>query len=64
MSGGFYLGAFASLSLAVGHEAGEQRQVNAVMQSQQEVTCQLEARGILGQQLPNTVQEELEDGSL
>lgn len=64
LSGVRYLGAFASLSLAVGQEAGEEWQVDAVVQSQQEVACQLEARGILGQQLPNTVQEEQEDWSL
>lgn len=60
----FYLRAFASLPLTVGHEAGEERQVDAVVQSQQEVSRQLEVRGKLGQQLPNTVQEEQEDGSL
>ena len=59
-----YLGAFASLSLAVGQEAGEEWQVDAVMQGQQEVICQLEARGILGQELPNTVKKEQEDWSL
>lgn len=58
------LRALASLPLAVGQEAGEEWQVNAVMQGQQEVVCQLEARGVLGQQLPNTVQEEQEDWSL
>lgn len=64
LSGVWYLGAFASLSLAVGQEAGEEWQVDAVVQGQQEVICQLEARGVLGQQLPNTVQEEQEDWSL
>lgn len=64
LSGVLYLGALASLSLAVGQEAGEEWQVDAVVQGQQEVVCQLEARGILGQQLPNTVQEEQEDWSL
>ena len=64
LSGVGYLGAFASLSLAVGQEAGEEWQVDAVVQGQQEVICQLEARGILGQQLPDTVQEEQEDWSL
>lgn len=44
-----YLGALASLSLAVGQEAGEERQVDAVVQGQQEVVGQLEAGGILGQ---------------
>lgn len=34
------------------------------MQGQQEVFCQLKARGILGPQLPDTVQEEQEDWSL
>lgn len=58
LSGVQYLGAFASLSLAVGQEAGEEWQVDAVVQGQQEVIRQLEARGILGPQLPNTVQEE------
>lgn len=38
--------------------------MNAVVESQQEVLCQLEARGILGPQLPNTVQEEQEDWGL
>lgn len=64
LSGVPYLGAFASLSLAVRQEAGEEWQVYAIVQSQQEVICQLEARGILGPQLPNTVQEEQEDWSL
>lgn len=64
ISGVPYLGAFASLPLAVGQEAGEEWQVDAVVQSQQEVICQLEARGILGPQLPNAVQEEQEDWSL
>lgn len=59
-----YLGAFASLSLAVGQEAGEERQVDAVMQSQQKFICQLEAGGILGQQLPDTVQEQQKDWGL
>lgn len=60
----WYLGAFASLSLAVGQEAGEEWQVDAVVQSQQEFICQLEAGGILRQQLPYTVQEEQKDWSL
>lgn len=64
LPGEHYLRALASLALAVGQEAGEEWQVNAVMQGQQEVVCQLEARGVLGQQLPNTVQEEQEDWSL
>ena len=59
-----YLGTFASLSLAVCQKGGEERQVDAVVQSQQEVICQLEARGKLEPQLPNTVQEEQEDWSL
>ena len=64
LSGVPYLGAFASLSLAVAQEAGEERQVDAVVQGQQEVLRQLEARGMLGPQLPDTVQEEQEDRSL
>lgn len=64
LSGVQYLGAFASLSLAVGQEAREEWQVDTVMQGQQEVICQLEARGILGPKLPNTVQEEQKDWSL
>lgn len=64
LSGVGYLGAFASLSLAVGQKAGEEWQVDAVVQGQQEVIRQLEARGILGQQLPNAVQKEQEDWRL
>lgn len=59
-----YLVAFASLPLAVGQEAGEEWQVDAVMQRQEEVVGQLEAGGKLGEQLPHTVQEEQEDGRL
>lgn len=61
---GLHLWPFASFALTVGHEAREERQVNAVMQCQKEVTRQLEVRGILGQQLPDTVQEEQENRSL
>lgn len=64
LSGVLYLRASASLPLAVGQEAGEEWQVDAVVQRQEEVFCQLEARGILGPELPNTVQEEQEDWSL
>lgn len=60
----FYLRASASLPLTVGHEAGEERQVDAVVQGQQEVSRQLEVGGELGQQLPHTVQEEQENRSL
>lgn len=56
--------AFASLPLAVGQEAGEEWQVDAVVQRQEEVVRQLEAGGELGEQLPNAVQEEQEDGRL
>lgn len=56
--------AFASLPLAVGQEAGEEGQVDAVVQRQQEVVGQLEAGGELGEQLPHAVQEEQEDGRL
>lgn len=59
-----YLGAFASLALAVCQEGGEERQLDAVVQGQQEVISQLETRAKLGPQLPNTVQEEQEDWSL
>lgn len=38
--------------------------MNAVVQRQKEVARQLEVRGMLGQQLPNTVQEEQENRSL
>lgn len=34
------------------------------MKGQEEVICQLEARGILGPELPNTVQEKQEDRRL
>lgn len=63
-SGVSYLVAFASLPLAVGQEAGEKWQVDAVVQRQQEVVGQLEAGGELGEQLPHAVQEEQEDGRL
>lgn len=63
-SGVPYLVAFASLPLAVGQEAGEERQVDAVVQRQQEVVGQLEAGGELVEQLPHAVQEEQEDGRL
>lgn len=51
------LGTFAPLPLAVGQEAVEEGQVDAVMKGQQEVTGQLEAGGVLRPQLPHTVQE-------
>lgn len=38
--------------------------MNAVVHGQQEVVRQLEARGKLEPQLPNTIQEEQEDGRL
>lgn len=59
-----YLGAFAPLPLAVGQEAAEEGQVDAVVEGQQEVTGQLEAGGVLRPQLPHTVQEEQENWSL